>query len=65
METFPTIIIVTGNVVRFAGPVTPQASTLNRLLRATALGVSAAMLAPLTRAEEAIAPAQIADFPEK
>jgi thioredoxin 1 len=41
VETFPTIIIVAGNVVRFAGPVTPQAPTLNRLLRATALGVSA------------------------
>ena len=38
VETFPTIFLITGSaghpVVRFAGPVTPQAGTLSRLLRA-------------------------------
>ena len=37
VETFPTIVIVTDGQLRFAGPVRPQADTLIRLLRATAL----------------------------
>jgi thioredoxin 1 len=35
VETFPTIVIVDAQHVRFAGPLTPQADTLRRLLRAT------------------------------
>jgi thioredoxin 1 len=35
VETFPTIVVVDAQQVRFAGPVTPQADTLRRLLRAT------------------------------
>ncbi len=35
IETFPTIVIVDPDSVRFAGPLTPQAETLRRLLRAT------------------------------
>ena len=35
--TFPTIVIAAGSQVRFAGPVTPQADTLKRLLRAVVL----------------------------
>ena len=35
VETFPTIVIVDPQAVRFAGPLTPQADTLRRLLRAT------------------------------
>jgi thioredoxin 1 len=37
VETFPTIVIVDVQRVRFAGPLTPQADTLRRLLRATVL----------------------------
>jgi len=35
VETFPTIVIADAQHVRFAGPLTPQADTLRRLLRAT------------------------------
>ena len=35
VETFPTIVIADAQGVRFAGPLTPQADTLRRLLRAT------------------------------
>ncbi|HYN58409.1 MAG TPA: thioredoxin domain-containing protein [Rubrivivax sp.] len=34
VETFPTIVIADAQHVRFAGPLTPQADTLRRLLRA-------------------------------
>ena len=37
VETFPTIVIADAQGVRFAGPLTPQADTLRRLLRATLL----------------------------
>ena len=37
VETFPTIVVVDARRVRFAGPLTPQADTLRRLLRATLL----------------------------
>ena len=37
IETFPTLVVVQGGQVRFAGPLTPQPETLNRVLRA-ALG---------------------------
>lgn len=35
VETFPTLVIADATGVRFAGPLTPQADTLRRLLRAT------------------------------
>ena len=36
VETFPTLVVIgPDGVVRFAGPLTPQADTLRRLLRAT------------------------------
>jgi thioredoxin 1 len=34
VETFPTILVVDAQHVRFAGPLTPPADTLRRLLRA-------------------------------
>jgi hypothetical protein len=37
VETFPTLVIADDSHVRFAGPVTPQRETLQRLLRATVL----------------------------
>jgi hypothetical protein len=37
VETFPTLVIADETQVRFAGPVTPQRETLQRLLRATVL----------------------------
>lgn len=51
VETFPTLVIATGNVVRFAGPVTPQAETLSRLLRATVLNAPANAPAPAVAEE--------------
>lgn len=33
VETFPTLVVVGPEGVRFAGPLTPQADTLRRLLR--------------------------------
>jgi thioredoxin 1 len=39
VETFPTLVIADDTQVRFAGPVTPQRETLQRLLRATVLEV--------------------------
>ena len=35
VETFPTIVVADASHVRFAGPLTPQRETLQRLLRAT------------------------------
>jgi thiol-disulfide isomerase/thioredoxin len=37
VETFPTLVIADDAQVRFAGPVTPQRETLQRLLRSTVL----------------------------
>jgi thioredoxin-like negative regulator of GroEL len=34
VETFPTLVLIDAAGVRFAGPVTPQPTTLQRLLRA-------------------------------
>lgn len=34
IETFPTIIVIDAQEVRFAGPLTPQPETLQRVLRA-------------------------------
>lgn len=35
VETFPTVIVIDPVGVRFAGPLTPQADTLSRILRFT------------------------------
>ena len=35
VETFPTLVVIGPDGVRFAGPLTPQPETLRRLLRAT------------------------------
>jgi thioredoxin 1 len=35
VETFPTLVVLDDDRVRFAGPLTPQADTLRRVLRAT------------------------------
>lgn len=35
VETFPTLVLIRGDQVRFAGPMTPQPEALRRLLRAT------------------------------
>ncbi len=35
VETFPTVVVVGPEGVRFAGPLTPQPDTLRRVLRAT------------------------------
>jgi thioredoxin 1 len=41
VQTFPTLVVVGPDGVRFAGPVTPQADTLRRLLRATVVDAPA------------------------
>ncbi len=41
VETFPTLVIADSAAVRFAGPLTPQADTLRRLLRATVVDAQA------------------------
>jgi len=35
VETFPTLVVIGADGVRFAGPLTPQPETLRRMLRAT------------------------------
>ena len=35
VETFPTLVVIGPDGVRFAGPLTPQPETLRRVLRAT------------------------------
>jgi thioredoxin 1 len=35
VETFPTLVVIGPDGVRFAGPLTPQADTLRRVMRAT------------------------------
>jgi thioredoxin 1 len=35
IETFPTLVIVDGSGLRFAGPLTPHPETLQRVLRST------------------------------
>jgi thioredoxin-like negative regulator of GroEL len=35
IETFPTLVVFDDQALRFAGPLTPQADTLRRVLRAT------------------------------
>ena len=41
VEDFPTLLIAVANSPRFFGPLTPQAQTLERLVRSTALDASA------------------------
>ncbi|MCX8005952.1 MAG: thioredoxin domain-containing protein [Burkholderiaceae bacterium] len=51
VENFPTLLIAAGTEVCFFGPITPQAETLARLLRAHLdEGVRAARVAPAVRA---------------
>lgn len=45
VENFPTLLIAMGDVPRFFGPLTPQAQTLERLVRSVRSDVSAAALA--------------------
>ncbi len=51
VETFPTIVILDAEQVRFAGPLTPQAETLRRLLRATLQDVDPARARPVVDPE--------------
>ena len=51
VETFPTIVILDAEQVRFAGPLTPQAVTLRRLLRATLQDVDPARAWPVVDPE--------------
>ncbi|MCW5660984.1 MAG: thioredoxin family protein [Burkholderiaceae bacterium] len=44
VETFPTLLVADAQRVHFIGPLTPQAETLRRLLRATVLDASGAPL---------------------
>jgi thiol-disulfide isomerase/thioredoxin len=37
VETFPTLVVLDAQQVRFAGPLTPEPDTLRRMLRATLL----------------------------
>jgi len=41
VETFPTLVVASRDGLRFAGPLTPHADTLRRLLRASVVGVPA------------------------
>jgi thioredoxin-like negative regulator of GroEL len=41
VETFPTIMVIGPDGVRFAGPLTPQPDTLRRVLRATVVDAPA------------------------
>ena len=44
VENFPTLLLAVGNEPRFFGPVTPQAATLERLIRAQTGDASAPSL---------------------
>jgi thiol-disulfide isomerase/thioredoxin len=44
VDDFPTLLIAVGDTPRFFGPLTPQAQTLERLVRSTALAPAAAAL---------------------
>jgi|GEM_PF-621761 len=47
VQTFPTIVVIGRDGVRFAGPLAPQADTLRRLLRATVLEADAGTAWPV------------------
>ena len=51
VETFPTLVIADDTQVRFAGPVTPQRDTLQRLLRTTVLEARPDATWPAVQAE--------------
>jgi thioredoxin 1 len=53
VETFPTLVIVDGTQVRFAGPLAPQPDTLRRLLRSTVHEAEAAAHWPAVAPEVA------------
>lgn len=45
VENFPTLLIGRGNIPHFWGPITPQAQTLERMVRSSAQNADAAPLA--------------------
>jgi len=47
VDNFPTLLIAVGDAPRFFGPLTPQAQTLERLVRSAVADVSATALADL------------------
>jgi hypothetical protein len=51
VETFPTLVVASRDGVRFAGPLTPHADTLRRLLRATVVEVPAGATWPAADGE--------------
>jgi thioredoxin-like negative regulator of GroEL len=51
VETFPTLVVIDAQAVRFAGPLTPQADTLRRVLRATVVDAAADARWPAVGAE--------------
>jgi hypothetical protein len=51
VETFPTLVVLGPDGVRFAGPLTPQPQTLRRLLRATVTDATPGMVWPAVAAE--------------
>ncbi|WP_374666026.1 thioredoxin family protein [Ramlibacter sp.] len=53
VETFPTLVVIDGADVRFAGAVTPEPATLSRLLRALAADAAAGVPARAVPAEAA------------
>ena len=54
VETFPTLVLVGPQGVRFAGPVAPHADTLRRLLQA-ATAQAAVQLSPVSAEVQAFA----------
>jgi hypothetical protein len=46
IETFPTLVVVVGEQLRFAGALTPQPETLQRVLRASLEGNTPARSSP-------------------
>lgn len=51
VENFPTLLLAVGDEARFFGPVTPQAATLERLIRAQIENTTAPALASPAVAE--------------
>ena len=46
IQTFPTLVVLQGEALRFAGPVTPQPETLQRLLKSLLEGGGAVAAEP-------------------
>lgn len=55
VETFPTVLVLTGTQLRFAGAVTPEPPTLQRLLRALAFDTTPGASLPVDAAALALA----------